>query len=278
MSRFIVSADDFGLSERVNAGIVDAHRNGIVTSTTIMAVGDAFADAVRLAGENPDLDLGVHLTLVGERSLLPPERIPSLVNEAGRLPADVFAFARDYVRGRIRLAEIRAELNAQLERARSAGIKVTHVDSHQHVHMLGGILETTAELCVAHGVPYLRRAAEYIGRQLICGRLVPQRLVQLAAVRAVALRPWPGSVRRADRFYGFYSGGRLTESALVAMIKTLRPGIVAELMCHPGLHDLDYAAWGYDWETELAALKSERIRQLLDERGVSLTRFCDLLN
>jgi predicted glycoside hydrolase/deacetylase ChbG (UPF0249 family) len=275
-TRFIVSADDFGLSARVNAGIVDAHRNGIVTSTTIMAVGAAFEDAARLAGENPDLDIGVHLTLVGERALLPPGKIPSLADEAGRLPVDVFAFARDYVRGRIRLTDIRAELNAQLERVRSAGLRVTHIDSHQHVHMLGGILETTAELCVAHRVPYLRRAAEHLGRQLLCGRPLPQRLLQLAAVRTVALRSWPDSVRCTDRFYGFYSGGRLTEAHLAAVIRSMRPGVVAELMCHPGLHDPGYAAWGYDWETELTALKSPRVRQLLDERRVSLTRFCDL--
>lgn len=277
-ARLIVSADDFGLSARVNAGIVDAHRNGIVTSTTIMAVGEEFEDSLRMAQENPDLDIGVHLTLVGERALLPAARIPSLVDEAGRLPADVFAFARDYVRGRIRRADIRAELNAQLERVRSAGIRVTHVDSHQHVHMLGGILETTAELCVAHGVPYLRRAAEHLGRQLLCGRPLPRRLLQLAAVRMVALRRWPDSVRSADRFYGFYSGGRLTEAHLVAVIRSMRPGVVAELMCHPGLHDPGYAAWGYDWETELDALKSPRVRQLLDECRVSLTRFCDLPN
>lgn len=276
MAKLIVSADDFGLSCRVNAGIVDAHRNGIVTSTTLMATGGAFEDAVRLCGENPELDVGVHLTLVGERSVLPRERIPSLVDESGRLPADVFAFARDYVRGRIRLADIRAELNAQFERVRSAGVNLTHADSHQHVHMLGGILETTAELCVAHGVRHLRRAAEHVGRQLMCGKPMPQRLVQLGAVRMVALRRWPDSVRCTDRFYGFYSGGRLDESHLAAVIRSMRPGIVAELMCHPGHYEPDYAAWRYEWETELAALKSPRIKSLLEERGVSLARFRDL--
>ena len=276
MNCLIVNADDFGLSPAVNAGIVEAHLNGIVTSTSIMANGAAFDDAVRLLRGLPALDAGIHLTLVGEMALLAPEQVPTLVDQHGRLPRDVFTFTRGYFAGRIRLSDIRAELNAQFERLRSAGVQLSHADSHQHVHMLGEIREVVADLCRAHGVPVLRRPAEPFGRQLMHGAPAPRRFAELAALRLACAGSWPRHMQRTDSFYGFYFGGRLTRDALLAIIRCLPHGQAVELMCHPGHYDPRYAGWGYCWEQELSALTSAEARSALAARNVALSGFRSL--
>jgi chitin disaccharide deacetylase len=276
MSILIVNADDFGLSCPVNSGIVEAHVNGIVTSTSIMAVGAAFDDAVRLSRDLPGLDVGIHLTLVGESALLPCARVPTLVDEHGRLPRDVFTFARRFLGGRIRLSDVRAELNAQFERVRSAGIRMSHADSHQHVHMLGEIREVVADLCRAYGVPILRRPAEPVDRQLLYGVPALHRVAGLAAVRLACMGSWPRHMKRTDAFFGFYFGGRLSRDALLAVIRCLPVGRVSELMCHPGRYDARYADWGYSWAMELSALASVEVRSALAEREVVLSDFRSL--
>src|SRR5881296_625665 len=121
MTRLIVHADDFGLSERINDGIVQAHRHGIVTSTSIMANGEAFAHAVALAQSAPTLDLGIHLTLIEERPVVSPAELPSLVDAAGGLHPHAIQFCQRYFSGRINLKEVRKELEAQVEKVLATG-------------------------------------------------------------------------------------------------------------------------------------------------------------
>ena len=277
VTHLIVNADDFGLSDPINRGIVEAHERGIVTSTSIMPVGGSFDSAVQLAKGLPQLDVGVHLTLVGEKALMPASRIPTLVDDAGRLPQDVFSFVRRYLTGRISLSDVRAELAAQFERVASAGIRLTHADSHQHVHVLGGIRETVAQLCETHAVKVLRRPAEPFRRHLFTGSAAPRRLVELAAIRLACSGSWPRQLYCAEPFFGFYFGGRLSLQALLAIIDSLPHGRVSELMCHPGRRDERYAAWGYGWEEELGALTDEAAKKALADRGIKLTGFRSVL-
>src|SRR6266849_6501592 len=114
--RVIVNADDFGLTARVNQGVLEAHTRGILTSASIMAVGQAFEHAARLARATPALDVGVHLTLVEERPLLPRYQIPSLVGPEGRFPRHADRFVLRYFAGRINLLEVRQELAEQCRR------------------------------------------------------------------------------------------------------------------------------------------------------------------
>ena len=106
MRKLIVNADDFGLSESVNEGIIEAHLNGIVTSASIMANGRAFNQAIKLCHDNPSLDIGVHLLLVEERPVLAPEKVPSLVSSEGRFHKTSKDFARKYLARRLNLDEI----------------------------------------------------------------------------------------------------------------------------------------------------------------------------
>ena len=146
MLKLLVHADDFGLSEEVNEGILRAHRDGVLTSTSLMANGAAFEHAVGLTRTTPSLDVGIDLTLVEERPILDPREIPSLVDKDGRFHPHITTLAKLYLQGKIRPEEVHRELEAQIRKVRSHGVAISHADSHQHAHMLPDILRTTVEL------------------------------------------------------------------------------------------------------------------------------------
>jgi predicted glycoside hydrolase/deacetylase ChbG (UPF0249 family) len=274
--RLIVHADDFGISTSVNHGIVEAHRRGIVTSTSVMANGAAFEHAVALAKECPTLDVGVHLTLTEERPVGPAA--DGLVDADGRFPPHALQFAARYAAGRIPLSAIRAELDAQIRRVLDRGLAVSHLDGHQHVHVLPGIAGVVAELAKIHGIRTVRYPAErvrgYMLRNLRNARRVAE---QVALTVFCALSPLR-KLRRIDDFVGFYFGGRLDEANLATVLAGLPPGRTAELMCHPGDDDPSgpYGHWHYSWTAERDALSSPRIRDLVLARGVQLISFRDL--
>jgi predicted glycoside hydrolase/deacetylase ChbG (UPF0249 family) len=273
--RLIVHADDFGISESVNLGIVEAHRRGIVTSTSIMANGAAFEHAVALAKESPTLDVGVHLTLTEERPV--GARAAGLVDAAGRFPPHALQFAARYALGRIPLAAVRTELDAQIGRVLDHGLAPRHLDGHQHVHVLPGIAGVVAELAGTYGIRTVRYPAERVRAYML--RLHDLRRVaeQLALAAFCALSPLR-KLKRIDEFVGFYFGGRLDEANLATVLAGLPAGRTAELMCHPGHDDPRgrYGHWHYSWAAERDALSSPRIRDLVLARGVQLISYRDL--
>lgn len=157
MKKLIVNADDFGLHPAINAGIIKGCRDGFITSTSLMCSGAAFDDAVLQAKATPALGVGIHLTLVGGgKPLLQARQLRTLVDEDGLLPADYTVFAKRWYAGRIKKAEVVSELQAQLERGLSCGLEITHVDSHQHLHVLPGIADIVLDLCSAFGIKKIR--------------------------------------------------------------------------------------------------------------------------
>ena len=159
-ARLIVHADDFGLSEAVNRAVIAAHENGIVTAASLMAGGDAFEHAVALAKDHPTLDVGVHLTLTEQHPTAPAADVPSLVGPDGKFAPHAFQFAKRYLRGDIALTHVRAELDAQIRRVVDHGLVPSHLDGHQHVHVLPGIARIVAELAGAYGIRAVRCPAE----------------------------------------------------------------------------------------------------------------------
>lgn len=274
----IVNADDLGLSEAINAGVIDAHHNGIVTAASLMAVGGAFADAVARVKATPTLDLGVHLTLVEERPLLDPARLASLVDACGRFPPNAFAFTRSYLAGRIRRAEIRAELEAQIACVIDSGLKPSHLDSHQHLHLLPGIWQTTCALALRFGIGALRRPRERPRRRHHALGAGLGRLAQMATLAGFCLQPLPKGLRAPDRFAGFAFGGGLDRTRLLAILDHLPVHGSCELMCHPGHDDpaTRYAHWAYRPAEELAALTDAQVRARIAGRGIRLIGFRDL--
>ncbi|MHB8765378.1 MAG: carbohydrate deacetylase, partial [Deferrisomatales bacterium] len=274
--RLVVNADDLGLSEAVNEGIAEGHRRGLVTAASLMACGQAFDHGADLARRLPGLDPGVHLTLVGEAPLLPPDRVPSLVGADGRFLPAAGAFARRYAAGAVRPDELAQELGAQVARVLARGLRPSHLDSHQHLHVLPGVLRVAVDLAQRHQIPFLRWPAEALGAAALG---TPGRALELLALRAVCgLAGRPRAVRTLDRFTGFLAGGRLDPTALAGLFRALPPGGTCELMCHPGRPDPGsrHRHWGYRWADELGALTDPAARDVLAARGVRLTSFREL--
>jgi predicted glycoside hydrolase/deacetylase ChbG (UPF0249 family) len=272
--KLIVNADDFGIAEAVNHGIVDSHDRGIVTSTSLMATGPAFEHAVALARTRLRLAVGVHLVLTEHRPVIGAAAAASLVGPDGRFAPHLAQLLRRQLRGRIALAEVRLELDAQITRVRDAGIAISHLDGHQHVHVLPGVARIVAELAAAHGIRAVRYPAERV-RGYMLGRLQYARRVAEQAALGVFCAVSPlKRLRRSDHFVGFYFGGRLDEANLATVLAGLPPGRTVELMCHPGGEDMrDGSGWQYQWAAERDALTSRRIRDLVAERGMELVSY-----
>jgi predicted glycoside hydrolase/deacetylase ChbG (UPF0249 family) len=247
--RLIVNADDFGFTHDVNAGIVQAHREGILTAATLMANGAAFEDAVRLARDTPALDVGAHLVLTG--AVL------------------------------VRSIRIRDQLRAQVEKILAAGIAPTHLDTHKHTHLLPWVLEAVARLAEEYRILWVRRPFDF---PLGAPGAAPwaRRLVS----RAMSLGRWNSrrlllrhGCRSTDHFAGFQITGRFRTPELVALIGSLPPGLT-ELMVHPGHCTQELRAartrLKESREEELRALTSAEARQALEARGVRLVRYRDL--
>lgn len=270
--RLIVSGDDFGLDPAINAGVVAAHRQGLVTSASVVVCGDAFDDAVRLARETPSLDLGVHLTLVEEKPVLPAADLPTLA-PGGRFPKKWPALFARLIARRIRLDEVERELGAQIARARDAGLAITHVDSHQHAHFFPGVAEIVVRVAVTHGVGAIRAG---------------ERVVPGGTRFSLLLGPLGRRLRRLARERGMKSpdtlllpapSGRVSASQLAELVRALPAG-VTELAIHPGTDqqalDARYPGWSFAWEQELDAARSPEVRRALEVSGATPCRFSDL--
>jgi len=274
-TRLIVNADDFGIAEAVNRGIAEAHDRGIVTSASIMATGQGFEHAVALARERPKLGIGVHLVLTEQRPLA-GAHVPTLVGPDGRFAPHAVEFAGRQLGARVSLRDVKVELDAQIRRVRATGLVVTHLDGHQHVHVLPGVARVVAELAAAHGIAAVRYPAERFRAYMLRSPRGLKRLAGQAAVTACCAASPLRDLQHSDDFVGFYFGGRLDESNLRIVLDDLPPGRTIELMCHPGQEDMRAEGWQYAWAAELAALTSPRVRELLTARRVELISHRDL--
>jgi len=275
--KLIVHADDFGLSKEINKGIIFAHTNGILTSTSIMACGPAFDHAVQLVKEVSSLDVGVHLTVIEERPLLSPLRVPSLVSTDGRFHPHAKDFFKRYIMKRISLEEIRLEFTKQIEKVLDNGIDITHIDSHQHIHILPGIFKITVSLAKKYGIRSIRIPDERLRLYMFKNLSAYPRILQLLIVKAILKFVNKQHIEPSLYFYGFFYGGKLNKDNLRIILKKLMKNGIAEIMCHPGLNDpgSNYLHWKYNWQDELDALTDNEIRYQLTQWGIKLYSFRD---
>jgi hopanoid biosynthesis associated protein HpnK len=279
----IVNADDFGLHTAVNEGIITGHNKGCITSTSIMASGRAFDDAVSKAAANPSLGLGVHLTLVAERPVAQPETVPSLVDREGLFAASYPRFINKYLQGKVALADIRRELAAQVEKVIATGLTITHLDSHQHLHVLPGVIDTVLDIAVHYKIKALRIPAEGLlftgGFPFTAGRIIGRS--GLSCLASVARRKAKNrGLMTPNFFFGMLAGGNMQEEYLMNILKKLPTG-VSEIMVHPG-NDSSllsrFFGWEYHWQDELAAVTSSSVLSLLAENNIKLVTFRELEN
>lgn len=236
--RLIVAADDVGLHRGMTEGAIRAHREGVVTACSLVANGVAFYDAVERLRDVPSLEVGVHLTLVEERSLT-----------GMRVPNSYVGF----VLAQKDVAAIERELRAQIERVLAAGLRVTHLNGHQHVHMWPHVFAIVTTLADEYGIGYVRRVRDRGGRGGIMRRL------SIAALNAL------GS---GGSTIGVMEAGHLTADRIIDLLRYARG--TTELVAHPGVDVDAYPHWNYDWNGETEALCDPRLRKAIADRGIEL--------
>lgn len=254
--RLIVTADDVGLHRGMTEGAIRAHRDGIVTACSVVANGLAFDDAVARLRDVPSLAVGVHLTLVEERSLT-----------GMRFPKSYLGF----VLGRKDFAVIEDELRAQIERVLAAGLRVTHLNGHQHLHMLPRVFAITIRLAGEYGIGYVRRVDDRGGRGGIVRRTMIAALNRIGAAAAEVPRPNDCSLNDRsvnDHTIGVMEAGHLTAARIVDLLPHVDG--TTELVTHPGVNVNAYPHWCYEWDAETAALCDPRVRQAIVDAGIEL--------
>lgn len=286
MKTLILNADDFGMTRGINEAIVRAHREGILTSATLMATGAAFDDAVAKAKATPTLGVGCHLVLTGGTAAAPREKIPSLADERGHFPESLLAFVAKVSSGAIRTEEIELELRAQIEKVRNAGIEPTHVDSHKHTHAHPRVLRAVCRVARELKIPFLRKPVEDLRDSWNSFRGEERSTFQLAGAAAVSVSSWRFTVttqnfglRSPDYFLGLAATGQLGPDALCRLIGRVRDGNT-EIMLHPGFCDADLLLFGSrlqeQRQKELDALLAPECRGIVTKSGIQLITYRQL--
>jgi chitin disaccharide deacetylase len=284
MPRLIINADDFGLTSGVNRAIEEAGRAGRVTSATLMANARAFEEAVALAKKLPGLRIGCHIVLVDGEPIT--SGIPSLTDGTAIFKSSLKNFARAALREQISQAEIQREAAAQIGKIQSAGISLTHVDTHKHTHVFPHVLRPVLKAAKGCGIRAVRNPFEPIaawpgallGRPALWIRTFEAGLLSWFAHRFRETVAEEG-MSTTGGTVGIIATGRMNQKLLLRTLRALPEG-TWELVCHPGYADSDLRAAGTRLiearEVELETLASEETREALTRRGVELISYGEL--
>ncbi|MGH9181002.1 MAG: ChbG/HpnK family deacetylase [Acidimicrobiales bacterium] len=271
----IVNADDYGLTEAVSTGILRGHRFGVVSSTSVLAVAPAFATCGKWLADEPDLGVGAHLAAVGEDPpLLSAREVPTLVDRRGRFPATWRAFLQRDMANLIDPADLFREFAAQIDAIADLGVVISHIDTHQHLHLWPKVRRVVLDLALAAGVPAVRVPRSH-RRHPVAGGV--KRLSRNLAARAEgAGLCTPVDAAGIDEVGSVDAAG--FEAALDGFMA--RRAATAEIGTHPGEADdpdRHRYHWGYQWGAELELLTSGRTRRAIDQRGFQLGSYHDLV-
>lgn len=289
MRRLIINADDFGYTCGVNRAILEAHTHGVVTSSTLMATGAAFAEAVELAKTVPRLSIGCHIVLIDGAPMLPAAQIPSLIQakESQQFRDSLKTFAVRVLTGRMNPKEVEAEASAQIGKLRSAGITVSHFDAHKHTHLFPKMLRPLLRAAAANGVRAVRnpfgprlplRSSQLLARPSLWTRYAELHVLNRFAAKFREAVDREG-FSTPDGSLGVEVTGSLDENLFHAIARSIPDG-TWEFVCHPGYNDADLQAartrLRESRETELRVLTLPVARDALEKHGVELISYRDL--
>ena len=287
MKRLIVNADDFGFTCGVNTGIVRAFKEGILTSTTLMANGDAFAHAVELAKANPELGVGCHLAAVGGKAVC--QGGGNLASKDGWLPKTLSQLIIKLAQGKIHSADIEREFAAQIERVLAVGITPTHLDTHKHSAVHPAVMRALVRVASDFNILRVRFPFEKVnslrtGQTALLKRKIylKQRVVALtttATARRFKRLMQQHSLKTPDFFFGVALTGLLDSEAICNVIESLGEG-TTELMCHAGIYDAELEQGATrlkrERQQEFEALIDKRVQGSIDKHGVRLISYAEL--
>jgi chitin disaccharide deacetylase len=269
--RLIINADDFGLSASVNTAVIRAHREGILTTASLMVNEPGFAEAVQFARENSRLGVGLHLTFLMGHSALPPEKIPGLVNAHGEFSNSPVGVGMNYFFKRSLREQLRAEIHAQFEKFHATGLKLDHVNGHLHLHLHPVIFQILMADAAQLRITHLRLTRDCLARsRRYSGGHFFYKVSHAAIFDFLSRRARPvladRQIRHADITFGLLQDSRVDEEYILKLLPELPAGD-SELYSHPSLDKFKH---------ELAALVSPRVRELVQKLGIQLIRYQDL--
>jgi hopanoid biosynthesis associated protein HpnK len=275
----VINADDFGFSHDVNAAIIQAHEEGILTSTSLMVTGDAAQEAIALAKNHPHLAVGLHLVLVCGKSVLPPAQIPHLVDSQGNFSHNPTQAGLNYQFNQATRAELRLEISAQLEKFRNSGLNLAHVDGHLHLHVHPVILNILTEFAAEFKIKFIRLPSEELTKNLKIDRRNLFTKIIWSIVFGQLRNYGEGllkthNIKFADRVYGLLQTGDMSEEYLLSLIPQIEAKLV-EIYAHPALVNTDTNNGG---EIELKALLSHKVRELLTVKGFELSNCAKVIH
>ena len=227
--RLIVNADDFGRSNSINQAVIRAHREGILTTASLMVNAPAFDEAVALARENPRLGVGLHLTLMCGQAALPPEKIPGLVNARGEFSANPVAAGFRYFFQRSLREPLRQEIHAQFQKFRATGLPLDHMDGHLHFHLHPTVFSLLMEDREQLGIRRLRWTYDpfWLNARLASGHWL-YRIAHALIYRWLSARARPvlrqRGIRHTNAVFGLLQNARVDEAYVVKLLAQLPPG------------------------------------------------------
>jgi len=266
----VITADDFGWTESQNQAVLRGVHAGTLHRASLLCNGAGFAEAVTIAHEQPALGVGVHLSLCEGAPLRPATAQSALCDSAGHFPDGLGPLVRLFVERRLPLTAVEDEWRAQIERAQAAGLRLSHLDGHKHVHLLPPLFDLTLRLAHEYRVPYVRIPQEAASLRAL--RRVGAWAVLSSLARRARRRLRQTSIRTADHFVGFSESGGMSAERLAAAIRSAQPGLT-EIMIHPAAEGAGLAtlraryAWArrYRFVDELDALCHPATRAALGD-------------
>jgi hopanoid biosynthesis associated protein HpnK len=285
VKRLVVTADDFGLSVPINEAVERAHCEGILSAASLMVGAPAVEDAVERAHKLPSLGVGLHLTLLNGRTVLPPDQIPGLVGPDGRFFGDPFRIGVALYVSRELRRQAKAEINAQFERFRGTGLRMDHINAHRHFHLHPVVLQSILDIAPHFGKPPVRTPLEPFMPSFIAGRShVVSRffnsLFYFAHTRRMHRRLREAGIPSNDHLFGLNDSGVLNEPLLLRLLDHLPDG-VSEIYCHPATRSWegeDSLPVYYRPERELEALLSTTVKKAMERRGLRPLSYRPALN
>jgi hopanoid biosynthesis associated protein HpnK len=278
MQKVIINADDFGRSSEINAAVIKAHRQGVLTSTSLMVGGEAVEEAIMLAKDNPTLAVGLHLVVVSGRAISPPDQISAIVNERGYFPDDPFRIGVKYFINREAQQALAREVSAQFERFAATGLSMAHVDGHLHMHMHPTVFNLLLPLTERYGAGGIRLPRDEFWLSIHYDhKHIMTKLIWAIAFAILCqwclrkLKDYP--LTFADRVYGLMQSGQMNGAYVHRVLNHLSVP-TAELYLHPSL-STESEPMGPNPD-DLATLLDPDLRQFIDHHGFRLASYSSL--
>jgi hopanoid biosynthesis associated protein HpnK len=276
----IINADDFGMSPEVNAGVIRSHREGVVTSASLMVASPAAEAAAELARDNPVLDVGLHVVVCQGYSVLAPDRLDGIVDSKGAFTDSPACAGMRYFFDRRLRSRLADELRAQIDRHLALIGYLHHIDGHLNFHVHPVLADILMRLAVEYHVAWIRLPREPLRPTLAIARdHLARKLIESVIFRSLCARAArklrARNLKTTDRLFGLYQSNHQSESWVLRIIENIPDGL-SEFYFHPAIALPDRPAPSANRVRECDLLCAPAIRAALERKRVALTTFAAL--